>query len=115
MSERKDIDLVQDIRECISRIASYTQDIGYDEFESDLKTQDAVVRNLEVMGEAVKSLSKELKESYSDIPWKNIAGTRDKLIHDYFGLNIDIVWNIAKEELPDLILKIDDIIRNMRK
>ena len=115
MSERKDIDLIQDIKECIKRIASYTQDIGYDEFESDLKTQDAVVRNLEVMGEAVKSLSKELKKNYSDIPWKNIAGTRDKLIHDYFGLNIDIVWNIAKEELPDLILKINDIIRNMGK
>ena len=114
MSERKDIDLIQDINEFIKRIASYTQDIGYDEFESDLKTQDAVVRNLEVMGEAVKSLSKELKKNYSDIPWKNIAGTRDKLIHDYFGLNIDIVWNIAKEELPGLILKIDDIIRNMR-
>jgi uncharacterized protein with HEPN domain len=113
MSERKDIDLVQDIKECINRIASYTQDIGYDEFESDLKTQDAVVRNLEIMGEAVKSLSKELKENYSDIPWKNIAGTRDTLIHDYFGLNIDIVWNIAKEEIPDLTLKIDDIIRNI--
>jgi uncharacterized protein with HEPN domain len=68
----------------------------------DLKTQDAVVRNIEIIGESVKLLSDNIKKSHPHIAWKEIAGTRDELIHDYFGVNIDVVWNIAKEDLPSL-------------
>jgi len=109
MSKRSDENLIQDIKECISRIISYTEDMEFSDFVNDFKTQDAVIRNIEIIGEAVKFLSGILKNNYSDIPWSDIAGTRDKLIHDYFGVNIDIVWSIAKEEIPKLKEQIEKI------
>ena len=108
MSKRQDAFIIQDIKEAIGRIVSYTSGINYDDFLKDGKTQDAVIRNIEILGEAVKLLSEEAKERYPDIPWKAIAGTRDKLIHDYFGVNIDIVWNIAKNEAPWLSEQLSD-------
>lgn len=106
MSKRDDNDLLQDIRECINRIQSYTENMSYDDFFDDYKTQDAVIRNIEIMGEAVKLLSETTKNKYCDVPWKSIAGTRDRLIHDYFGVNIDVVWSIINEDLPLLKEKI---------
>jgi len=103
MSKRRDADLIQDILESINRINTYTENISFQEFSDDYKSQDAVIRNLEILGEAVKLLSTETKEKYAQIPWKDITGTRDRLIHDYFGVNIDIVWDIIKNELPKLI------------
>jgi len=114
MSKRKDIDLIRDISESIERIISYTNNIEYKNFESDYKTQDAVIRNIEIMGEAVKLLSEKTKKDNTDIPWRNIAGTRDKLIHDYFGVNIDIVWDIVKEDIPSLLSKIKIIYQCMK-
>lgn len=114
MSKRKDVDLIRDINESMERIISFTCNIEYNNFAHDYKTQDAVIRNIEIMGEAAKSLSEKIKTDNPDIPWKNIAGTRDKLIHDYFGVNIDIVWNIVKEEIPSLLSKINIILKNMR-
>ena len=113
MSKRKDIDLIRDLNESIQRIISYTRNIEYDDFIHDYKTQDAVIRNIEIMGEAVKSLSEKTRIDNADIPWNSIAGTRDKLIHDYFGVNIDIVWNIVKEDIPGLLPKIKVILQNM--
>lgn len=103
MSKRRDADLIQDILESINRINTYTENISFQEFSDDFKSQDAVIRNLEILGEAVKLLSTETKEKYAQIPWKEMTGTRDRLIHDYFGVNIDIVWDIIKNELPQLI------------
>ncbi len=114
MSKRADIDLLKDIIESIERIISYSCDMEYSSFKTDNKTQDAVIRNIEVMGEATKLLSNELKAKYADVPWKSIAGTRDKLIHDYFGVNIDIVWNIATEEIPLLLGRISQIHSGMK-
>ena len=115
MSKRKDIDLIQDIKESIERIVSYTHDIEYGDFTQDNKTQDAVIRNIEIMGEAAKALSEKVKKDNSDIPWKNIAGTRDKLIHAYFGVNVDIVWSIVKEEIPELFPKVKSILQDMKE
>ncbi len=115
MSKRKDIDLIRDIKESIERIISYTHNMEYGDFTQDHKTQDAVIRNIEIMGEAVKALSEKVKKNNSDIPWKNIAGTRDKLIHDYFGVNIDIVWNIAKGEMQELFPRIRSILQDMKE
>jgi uncharacterized protein with HEPN domain len=81
----------------------------YDDFLQDHKTQDAVIRNIEIIGEAVKLLSDNIKKSHPHIAWKEIAGTRDKLIHDYFGVNIDVVWNIAKEDLPSFVDQLETI------
>lgn len=102
MSRRSDEELLQDILQCADRIKLYTSQIKYEDFVGDYKTQDAVIRNLEIIGEAVKLVSEDTKRSYPAVPWREIAGTRDKLIHDYFGVNIDVVWSIAKTDLPPL-------------
>jgi uncharacterized protein with HEPN domain len=109
MSSRGDADFLTDIKESIHRINMYTKGMDYEAFLEDIKTQDAVVRNLEIIGEATKSISEELKQKYPQIPWKGLAGVRDKLVHHYFGVNFDIVWNIIDEELPDISLQLERV------
>ena len=102
MSKRTDRDFLSDIREAIHRISTYVAGMSYETFVADTKTQDAVIRNLEIIGEATKNLSEQLRTKYPDIPWKSMAGVRDRLIHHYFGVNLDIVWQIATIELPQV-------------
>ena len=83
----------------------------YQAFLGDTKTQDAVIRNLEIIGEAIKNLSPELLESHPNVPWKGMAGVRDRLIHHYFGVNLDVVWQIVVEELPKVVSQVDKIWR----
>ena len=109
MSKPSDLDLLDDILICMEKIQSYINGITYEQFINDLKTQDAVIRNIEVIGEAAKHLSDNLRLKYSDIPWKEIVGTRDRLIHGYFGVNIDIVWRIATVDIPKLKPRIEKI------
>ena len=110
MSKRADIDFLSDIKEAIRRTNVYIEKLSCEEFLEDIKTQDAVVRNLEIIGEATKNISEELKKKYPQIPWKDLAGVRDRLIHHYFGVNFDIVWNIVKEELPEIIPQVEEIL-----
>ena len=111
MSEnRKDRDYLIDIQEAINSIVDYTKGLTYDDLIKDKKTRDAVVHNLEIIGEATKKLSSHLGNRNKHIPWKNIAGLRDRLIHHYFDINYGIVWNIVKMELPDLLLQIRAIL-----
>jgi uncharacterized protein with HEPN domain len=114
MSERSDRDLLSDIKEAAQRIATYTTGMTYNAFLGDTKTQDAVIRNLEIIGEATKNLSGELRAKYPDLPWKGMAGVRDRLIHDYFGVNLDIVWQIITAELPEVVVKVEAIKRDNR-
>ena len=79
-----------------------TQSKGREAFIKDRKTQDAVIRNLEIIGEAVKQLPAELTGRHADIPWKNIAGMRDQLIHHYFGVNLELVWGVVENRLDQL-------------
>jgi uncharacterized protein with HEPN domain len=74
-----------------------------DDFSEDLKTQDAVIRNLEIIGEAAKNLSDAVRARHALIPWRNIAGMRDRLIHHYFGVSLDVVWQVASVELPGVV------------
>lgn len=106
---RRDEDYVGDIREAIARAAEYTAWYDYDRFLADRKTQDAVVRNLEIIGEAAKQVSPEFREQHSQIPWSDLARVRDKLIHHYFGVDFEIVWRITREELPDVAAKLDQL------
>jgi uncharacterized protein with HEPN domain len=76
----------------------------------DIKAQDAVVRNLEIIGETTKNLSMNLRKSHPKVPWKNMMGMRDKMIHHYFGINYEIVWTISKEELAGLLPQIERIL-----
>lgn len=109
MSKRQDPDLLSDIKEAMLRIKTYLENLNYEKFLKDVKTQDAVVRNLEIIGEATKNLSEGLKKKHRNIPWKELAGVRDRLIHQYFGVNFEIVWTIVKHELPELTRLIDGI------
>ena len=110
MSKRKDREFPLDIRDAALRAQSYTEAMRFDDFVKDSKTQDAVVRNLEIIGEAVKNLSASLRNSNPDVPWKNISGMRDKIIHHYFGLNLEIIWAVVKKELPNLLERISQLI-----
>jgi uncharacterized protein with HEPN domain len=89
------------IRDAIQRIEAFTAG-GRDQFFADVMVQDAVIRNLEVIGEAVKGLSEALRSANPDVPWKQIAGMRDVLIHHYFGVKLETVWQVVIEHLPPL-------------
>lgn len=100
---------IEHILESIARIEEYTEEITKDEFLSSGKIQDAVIRRIEVIGEAVKNIPDEIKQKYSNIPWRKIAGTRDILIHEYFGVDLELTWKVVKEDIPNLkkrILKV---------
>ena len=112
MSERADRDFLSDIQEAVRRVMAYTTTMTYDTFLADTRTQDAVIRNLEIIGEATKNLSAELRAKHPDMPWKGMAGVRDRLIHHYFGVNLDIVWHIVTAELPDVASRIEEILRD---
>jgi len=96
--------------EATRRIMEYSNNLSYKQFIEDIKTQDAVVRNIEIIGEAAKGLSNVLRDRYPSIPWKEISGMRDKLIHSYFGVNWDIVWDVVTHDLPILYEEILRII-----
>lgn len=110
MSKRTDRDFLSDIQEAIRRVGEYTAGMTYQAFLKDTKTQDAVIRNLEIIGEATKNLSKDLRERHPHIPWKGMAGVRDRLIHHYFGVNLDIVWQIVTDELPEVASELKSIL-----
>lgn len=101
---------LEDITSSILRIEAYVDSMGYAEFEQDEKTADAVLRNFEIMGEAAKNISDELVQEHSEIPWKEMAGMRDRLIHAYTEVDLEIVWKTIDEELPELKEKINEAL-----
>lgn len=113
MPKRGDKEFIKDIKEAIERISNYTREMDYDMFLLDSKTQDAVVRNIEIIGEATKNLSNDFKKKHKDIDWKNIAGMRDKIIHFYFGVKWDIVWSVIKDKIPKFKSQIENILKEM--
>jgi uncharacterized protein with HEPN domain len=114
MSKRGDIEFLSDIKEAIKRVENYTKGISYSSFKKNTKTQDAVVRNIEIIGEAVKSISENIKKESQLIPWKKLAGMRDRLIHSYFGVNYDIIWAAAKKDLKEISSEIDNLLQRLR-
>ena len=101
------------IVECIDAIAGYIAGLDKDSFLNDGLIQDAVQRRLSIIGEAVKNLPPDLRSQYADIPWRRIAGMRDKLIHDYFGVDVDLVWEVSTSLLPPLKSRLEEIAKNL--
>jgi uncharacterized protein with HEPN domain len=99
--------------ECIDAIAGYVANLDKEAFSLDGLTQDAVQRRLAIIGEAVKNLPPDLRSRHSDIPWRRMAGMRDKLIHDYFGVDIDLVWEVSTNLLPPLRARLSDIAQEL--
>lgn len=97
------------ILDAINKIESYVA-VGRDAFFSDSHWQDAVIRQLEIMGEATKRLSQDLRVRHPKVPWKRIAGLRDVLIHGYFGVDLDMVWQITQTYLPKLKPEVENIL-----
>jgi uncharacterized protein with HEPN domain len=107
--KKEDIIYLHHIIDAIERIEEYTSGLSYDEYLKSHLVQDGVITQIEIIGEASKKLSKEIKDKVSDLPWKDIAGMRDKLIHDYMGVDIDAVWETVRKDIPDLKKKLKSI------
>jgi uncharacterized protein with HEPN domain len=104
---------LDDILDAISKIEQYTEGQDLEKFMKDDKTIDAVIRNFSIIGEAAKHIPADIRKKYPDIPWKEMAGMRDKLIHEYFGIKFDIVWETIKNRLPEVKPEIETVLRQM--
>jgi len=113
MSRRGDREILLGILEACRRISDFIEGLPYEVFLGDIKTQDAILRNIEIVGEAVKNLSNEVKNKHVEIEWGKIAAMRDKLIHFYFGVNLEIVWDVAKNKIPALKENISKLLSEL--
>ncbi len=109
MSKRNSKLLVEDILESAQKILDYTKDLNFNEFISDSKTIDAVIRNFEIIGEAGNKLPEDFKDQYPAIDWHRIRGFRNRIVHEYFGIDYSIIWQIKETFLPDLILQLKQL------
>ncbi len=101
------------ILESINLVEEYTSGKTKEDFEYSLALQDMTIRRLEIIGEAIKNLPPEFKDNYNQVPWKKISGLRDKLIHEYFGVDINLVWVIIVRDLPELKQNISNILEEI--
>jgi len=114
--EKKDRDIkdyLNDILEKIADIGAFIEGMGYEDLETDKKTQYAVIRCLEVIGEAAKKIPDKSREKHAGIPWQEVSGMRDKLIHEYFGVDLNTVWDTIQEDLSPLKEAIENLLHDL--
>ena len=102
---------LEDMIDCMNKIQEYIGDLSYEEFSNKNIVIDAVVRNLEVIGEAAKNVPVDVREKHAQIPWRQMAGLRNILIHEYFGIDLNIVWTIATKDIPKAKKQIKELIK----
>lgn len=115
MVKRVYTDYIQDIFDSLNDIESFVKGMSFKGFKNDKKTVNAVVRSIEIIGEASKKIPKRIKDIRPDIPWKKMAGMRDKLTHEYFGIDLEIIWKVATEEIYRLKPGIQQILNSMQE
>lgn len=114
MSSRNLLLLLDDILQSAEKILRYTSGFTYTTFLEDERTLDAVIRNFEIIGEASNRLPEELREQHSSVDWHRVRGFRNRIVHDYMGIDYAIVWNIITNFLPDLVKQVSDIRTNIQ-
>jgi len=114
MSEKDDSVFIRHIIDSIQAIEEFSRNLSKEELTSNRLKQSAIVREIEIIGEASKNISNSLKEKYKKIEWKKIAGTRDRIIHRYFNVNLDIVWDIINKDLLELKKQLEEIRKELK-
>ena len=111
--QRRDYILViEDVLTCIEKIERYTSNVSFEEFCGNDMAVDAVIRNFKIIGEAVKKIPEEIKKKYAGVEWKEAAGFRDVLIHDYFGIDIEAVWDTLRNNIPSFKKQIVKVLKS---
>jgi uncharacterized protein with HEPN domain len=113
MKGRKQRLFIEDILESIKKIERYIKNINYEDFEKKDLVVDAVIRNLEIIGEASKNISNDIRNKYTNIPWKRMVGLRNIATHEYFGIDLSIIWEIITVNLPETKPKIELILKDL--
>lgn len=113
MSKREPNLLLQDIEESIKKIKTYTNGMSFESFQNDDKTIDAVIRNFEIIGEAANRIPDEIKDKFNEVNWHRIRGFRNRIVHDYMGVDLEIIWEIIDKNLDELKEQIEEIIRRI--
>ncbi|MCZ7395324.1 MAG: DUF86 domain-containing protein [Candidatus Methanoperedens sp.] len=104
---------VKDILDAIDKIDEFIGKMEYGEFIKDDKTATAVVKKIEIIGEAIKNIPRDVRAKYNSIPWRDIVGMRNKITHNYFGIDYEIVWKVVKEKLPALKIQVEQVLKEM--
>lgn len=110
--KKDDAVYLQHVLDAINTVEEYLKGVNEEKFKATRLLQDGTIRQIEIIGEAVKYVSKDIRKTYPETPWQDIAGMRDKLIHHYFGVDIEKVWDTAQEDLPVLKEQVIEILKN---
>jgi len=114
MKKRDYSDYLQDIMDSINAVEEFVKGMKYEDFKKDRKTIFAIIRGIEVIGEASKNIPRTIRSKYPEIPWEDMAGMRDKLIHEYFGVDIDILWKTIQQDLPQLKILVLKVVEELK-